>query len=418
MMKNTTFKKIVCSLLFVSLIFASVVALTFVVRPKLDTKIYGYKHATATQIMGESKNTVDVLVLGDSLAFRSTSPLRIWQNSGITSYVCATPSQKLFYSEEFLRLAFDTQSPKAVLLETNTIFRSFTVSEIMTNELETGLGFFRFHNRWKTLKEEDFSSALSVDYSQQNIQKGYKFTRRARKTDTTGYMSYSTDREPIESLNLRYVKRINDYCKKHGAKLILYSAPSVENYSYPRHNALKSLSNELECEYIDMNLLRKEIPINWKYNSMDKGDHLNYSGAIKVSDYLAGYLTELKLFDDKRQNASYSCWNTAVEELKNEKNIRDDETEQKIAKKFSIRAEKRQIEKQKKKLQGISGATDIGIPTNANGELASLTSTTAQSTAAVTQTTCESTEQTTSALKSKKKNKKSTQNKQPKTKTE
>lgn len=406
-MKNNVFKKIVCSLLFVSLIFASVVALSFIFRPKFNTKVYGCKHASATQIVGENKNTIDVLVLGDSLAFRSTSPLRIWKNCGITSYVCATPSQKLFYSEEFLDLAFETQKPKVVLLETNTIFRSFTVSEIMTNHLETNLGFFRFHNRWKKLKKVDITSALTVDYSQQNIQKGYKFTRRARLTDTTGYMSYSVDIEPIESMNKRYVKRISEFCKKHGAKLVLYSAPSVENYSYPRHNALKALSTELECEYIDMNLLRKEIPVNWKYCSIDGGDHLNYSGAIKVSDYLSKYLTRLKLFEDKRKNSAYSNWNASVQALEEEKKIKDDTSEEKFAKKLSIHAEKKRLKAEQEKLSKITGHVGVTLPTDAGGISRAETSTAAST---------ESTQKKKSTKGKKAKNQKASAKNQTKTK--
>lgn len=382
MKKNTTaFKRIVFSLLFVLIIVFSLVALTFLLRPKMNTKISGFKHETATQIIGEKENTIDVLVLGDSLAYRSVSPLRIWKKSGITSYVCATPSQKLFYSEEFLHLAFKTQSPKIVLLETNTVFRAFTFSEVMENRLETSLGFFRHHNRWKSLTKKDITGVLSVDYSQQNPFKGFRFTRRAEKTDTTGYMRYSSLAEEIDDINVRLIKRMNNYCKKHGAKLVLYSAPSVENYNYPKHNALRALANRIDCTYIDMNLKRKEIPINWRYSSMDGGDHLNYVGSMKVSNYLSKYFKQLNLFEDKRKNPEYSDWDDCYSQFVTLKKLKNDERETQRAKSRSEKNEQERLEKEQEKLRNATGNPSAILPTNPSGDLVTLPETTSNAAA-------------------------------------
>lgn len=368
-MKKNIFNKIICSLLFVSIIFSSVVALTFFVRPKVNTKAAGYKHASAMQVTAEDKNTLDVLVLGDSLAYRSICPLRVWQKSGITSYVCGTPSQRLCYSEEFLRLTFENQSPKIVFVETNAIFRPTDVSHVLTNYLERNLSFFRFHNRWKTLSKNDITSALSVNYSYKSDVKGYSFSRKARKTSTSGYMTYTTDVETIARLNEMLIKNINRLCKKNGAKLVLYSAPSVENYDYARHNALTDLAEKLGCEYIDMNLMRSEIPINWKYSSTDGGDHLNYVGAIKVSDYVAKYLTELGIFKDKRLDSEYAGWNASLQKFIDDNKIKSDESEAKRAKKRIIKNHLKRLQKEQEELRNATGNPSATLPsTTVNDE--------------------------------------------------
>lgn len=403
-MKKNLFNKIVCSLLFISIIFASVVALTFFVRPKADTKAAGYKHASAMQILGEKENSVDVLVLGDSLAYRSFMPLRVWQKSGITSYVCGTPSQRLYYSEEFLRIAFESQSPKIVLVETNAIFRNTDVSQILTNELERSLGFFRFHNRWKTLSRSDITSVLSVDYSQKNTLKGYNFTRKTKKADTTGYMAYTTEVEPIDTVNNWLIKQISRLCRKNNARLILYSAPSVENYSYARHNALVDLSEKLDCEYIDLNLLRSEVPIKWSYSSTDGGDHLNYVGATKVSDYFAKYLSELKIFEDKRSDEDYSEeWDAALQKFIEDNQIKSDKKEANHAKKKSIKKEIKRFEKEQEKLREATGNPNAVLPPNLLKKLERLTEAAEEFSSVSSSAKGDSSAEETTAEKSKKK---------------
>lgn len=198
--------------------------------------------------------------------------------------------------------------------------------------------------------------------------KGYRFSRKARKTSTSGYMTYTTDVETIARLNEMLIKNINRLCKKNGARLVLYSAPSVENYDYARHNALTDLAEELGCEYIDMNLMRSEIPINWKYSSTDGGDHLNYVGAIKVSDYVAKYLTELGLFKDKRLDSEYAGWNASLQKFIDDNKIKSDESEAKRAKKRIVKNHLKRLQKEQEKLQNATGNPSATLPATTPNE--------------------------------------------------
>ena len=341
---------------------------SLIFQPKGNSKESGMLDSTANGILGEPENTIDTLIIGDSEAYSAFVPLKIWTESGITSYVCATSAQVLCYSYEFLEKTFEKQQPRIVMLETNAIFRDTNVSQSLTNELEKSLGFFRFHNRWKTLTKTDITSALSVNYSCKSDMKGYRFSRKAKITDTTGYMAYTTDVEAIAHLNEMLIKRISHLCKKNGAKLVLYSAPSVENYDYARHNALTDLAETLGCEYIDMNLMRSEVPVNWKYSSTDGGDHLNYAGAIKVSDYVAKYLSELKLFEDKRLDPNYSEWIAALQKFNEEHKIKSDEKEAHRAKKKAAKNLREQLEKEQEKLQNATGNPSATLPATTPNE--------------------------------------------------
>ena len=58
--------------------------------------------------------------------------------------------------------------------------------------------------------------------------------------------------------------------------------------------------------------------MNWKVDSMDKGDHLNLSGAHKVTAYLGTYLKEQYQLSDHRSEEQYQEWNTLAVSYKEE----------------------------------------------------------------------------------------------------
>ena len=68
-------------------------------------------------------------------------------------------------------------------------------------------------------------------------------------------------------------------------------------------------------EYVDLNMLREQVPIDWQTDSKDKGDHLNYNGAQKVTTYLGGYLADKGIFTDHRQDSAYHSWDICAEQF-------------------------------------------------------------------------------------------------------
>lgn len=305
-------KRILCVLLFASLVVSSLFALSFVVLPRNNTKEDGIRNYNASGILSEPKNTINVLFLGDSESYRAIIPLQIWKEHGITSYVCGTAAQKLYLARDFLETAFKTQSPQIVVLETNEIFRKFTRSEVTTNRAESLFPVLRYHSNIK-LKNIKNLFDFKIEYTENVYKKGYVFSTKYSSANTSEYSLESTDSETIRTLNLNMVKKIKKICDDNAARLILLSTPSTVNWNYARHNSLALLAEELGVEYIDLNLMKKEVPINWKTDTKDKGDHLNHYGAVKVTTYLGKYFSSLEIFEDKRNNPDYSLWNESYE---------------------------------------------------------------------------------------------------------
>ncbi len=298
---------------FVLVLLVLLLASSLILQPKSNAKEAGMLDSSANGILGEPENTIDALVIGDSEAYSAFIPLEIWAKHGITSYVCATSAQILCYSYEFLQKTFEKQQPRVVFLETNAIYRSFSFSDIAIQKLSESLSVFRYHDRWKTLSLRDWS--FGVDLSSTEITKGYIYNNGVEPAKAENYMKKTDAAEKISSENKRYVELMKNLCEQNGAKLVLVSSPSPKNWNTPRHNAVKALSGELGLEYIDMNLMGRKIPIDWTRDTKDKGDHLNYSGALKATAFIGKYLEKQGIFEDKRNNGEYSQWNDAVSEF-------------------------------------------------------------------------------------------------------
>ena len=48
--------------------------------------------------------------------------------------------------------------------------------------------------------------------------------------------------------------------------------------------------------------------IDWKSDTLDKGDHLNLSGAHKITDYMITYLQEHYVLPDHRGDEKFTSW--------------------------------------------------------------------------------------------------------------
>ena len=105
------------------------------------------EEVSANGILGERRDSVDLLVLGDSEAYSSVSPMELWRDRGYTGYVCGTSSQTLDYTLELLTRALEDQRPRVVLLETNAIYRLVPAQKLVFTPLASRLSVFRYHDR-------------------------------------------------------------------------------------------------------------------------------------------------------------------------------------------------------------------------------------------------------------------------------
>lgn len=269
------------------------------------------RNAVETALLSEKKNSIDVLVVGDSESYTTVSPLQIWSESGITSFVAGQPGQTMAEMRHMLETALKKQRPKVVLVETNALYRDTRslsgIQDLLAERFSGWFPVFQYHNLWKLVGKSKPDREASW--------KGYHLGKETKACgNISDYMKKTDKVKQVSWINQAILGEICSMCQDAGAQLILYSGPSPSNYSMEKHNGLKQLAEARNISYIDMNMKADRIGIDWSKDSRDGGDHLNDAGAWKTTEYLLSQLKKLNLADH-RQDPAYSGWNTEAKQF-------------------------------------------------------------------------------------------------------
>ena len=296
-------------LVFAVLLWACSAGIQIIVR-NVSGSVSGRSRVFAS-VSAEKKNTIDVLVAGDSESYTSVSPMDLWDRAGIAAYDCGQPGQRIQETYYILKTAFRTQSPKLVLFETNTMFRDpgflKNVQLSLTEPLAYHFPVIKYHNAWKALFDGPGGPKKSY--------KGFEIRDKVVSYEgDEEYMKETKDKAQIPEVVRVYMEKIKRLCEKNGADLLLVSAPSPKNYNYKKHNSLEEYARENNLPYVDLNMKFRDIGIDWKLDSYDRGDHLNISGARKVTAYIGQYLADNYDLPDRRNDDGWREWDNLARE--------------------------------------------------------------------------------------------------------
>lgn len=296
-------------LVFAVLLWACSAGIQIIVR-NVSGSVSGRSRVFAS-VSAEKKNTIDVLVAGDSESYTSVSPMDLWDRAGIAAYDCGQPGQRIQETYYILKTAFRTQSPKLVLFETNTMFRDpgflKNVQLSLTEPLAYHFPVIKYHNAWKALFDGPGGPKKSY--------KGFEIRDKVVSYEgDEEYMKETKDKAQIPEVVRIYMEKIKRLCEKNGADLLLVSAPSPKNYNYKKHNSLEEYARENNLPYVDLNMKFRDIGIDWKQDSYDRGDHLNISGARKVTAYIGQYLADNYDLPDRRNDDGWREWDDLARE--------------------------------------------------------------------------------------------------------
>lgn len=312
--------------IFLSICVVLLRAISPLFVPKNNNEKSGIKYENARGFYGEDPKTVDVLAIGNSDLYSAMNPLQLWKDQGYTSYVCAEPQQNIFGAYYMLKEVLSCQKPKVVILEVDELFsksEAEDVDEAINNALKYTFPLFEYHSRWKDLKIEDFNDTGAY-YNTRMNSKGYLYHDTVKPYyDNYSYMNNKKKHTNITSTAKAYLKKFINLANENGAEVLFVWFPSATTATQARHNVVQKLADSYDIPFIDFNVNQYDTEFNWLTDSRDGGNHLNYSGATKMTKYLSRYLNENYDLIDHRENPEYDQWNKDYESFIKENKINE-----------------------------------------------------------------------------------------------
>lgn len=305
--RHNLIKMIAFVMVFVVIVGVLGVAFT----PKKSDPGSGITNSNARGFYGEPKNSIDVLILGDSNAYSACSPMYIWNKYGIPTYVAAEGFQNVTGASNLLDEVLTCQKPKLVVFDVNMLWTGKTTLKKVENNLKNMaykyLPLAQYHNRWKTMDVKDMFDAK--EYTYRSASRGQYLSMEVKPFTGQSKMAKTDAVEDIPEVSRVLLDKLISKCNENGIKMMFVETPTAKSWNYARHNAMVKYAKQKKIDFVDMNTLEGKYAIDWSTDTRDGGRHLNCEGAEKVSAYLGKYISEHYSFKDKRDLEKYVDWN-------------------------------------------------------------------------------------------------------------
>ncbi|MBQ8913523.1 MAG: hypothetical protein IJ054_05705 [Lachnospiraceae bacterium] len=279
---------------------------------RLDMVKYVTEHdSNYLSLMEEPEDSIDVLVLGDSLSYGMINPIDFWEKGGLTSYIAGQSGQIVPETYFELKNIMENQSPKVVIIETGILVHDFSTEMhiLIYQVMYDLLPVTKYHELWKVMLG-DTDDELKEHF------KGFRKREDIMAYEGGEYMIYTDEDKEIKGIGKTYMKKIKELCDDNNATLVLVSMPSPKNYNYEIHNGLTELADELGVEYIDFNLMTEELSFDWTAHMLDGDDHVNFFGTLRTSGWLLDYIINNYNFEKRTDEKLIEDWNNETDKYK------------------------------------------------------------------------------------------------------
>lgn len=282
----------------------------------------------------------DVIFIGDCEVYENFSPITLWEEYGITSYIRGSAQQLIWQSYYLMEETFRYETPKVMVFNVlsmkydapqstgsqsqreaynrmtldgmrwssskwNAIMASMTEEE---KERESQYSYLfpllRYHDRWSQLTADDFRYWFRRDTVSDNgylMQTGVKPLKDAHVERPLVNYDFGEN-------SWYYLNKMVELCKSKGTQLVLIKAPSLSPVWWPQWDEqIQTYAQEHDLLYINMLDHQDEIGIDWSQDTYDTGLHLNVYGAEKAAAWFGKILQEDCHVPDRRDDASISA---------------------------------------------------------------------------------------------------------------
>lgn len=279
----------------------------------------------------KDKSSHDVLLLGDCEVYENISPIVLWKDFGITSYIRGNAEQLPAQSYYLLEDALRYETPKAVVWSVGAMKNGEQEKETYNRMTMDGMRWsasklnaisatmlpdehvieyvfplLRYHTRWNDLSSEDFTYYF---YRPEVSYNGYYMRCDVRKAEEFPAERRMSNYDFPDS-SWEYLEKMEKLCREQGIQLILIKAPALyPTWPEQYEEQIKKYAEEKNLMYINY----MDADIDWSKDTYDGGLHLNLYGAEKLSGYLGRDLKDsVELSDHRVDETLSSIWDEKV----------------------------------------------------------------------------------------------------------
>ena len=282
-----------------------------------------------SQYYDEEKNH-EVIFIGDCEVYANFSPMVIYEETGITSYVRGSSQQLLWQSYYILEETLKYEKLKVVVFNVNAMRYDKPVSEAynrltldkmkwskqkyemikasMTDEENMASYIFpilRYHSRFDQLTKEDFEYLFK---EKKNTYNGFLINKNVKPVESLPTKRKLSNYQ-FSDITYSYLDKMTALCKENGIPF-WYDEYDAQIEDYANRNGLKFIN------FLD-NV--EEIGIDYTQDTYDSGLHLNLYGATKLSKYFARILQEdFDLTDYRNDEVVNSIYQERLNEYQEE----------------------------------------------------------------------------------------------------
>ncbi len=266
----------------------------------------------------------EVIFIGDCEVYANISPMVLYEEEGITSYVRGNSQQLLWQSYGILKETLKYETPKVVVFNVGAMRYGEPVSEAYNRlffdgmkwsreKLETlshsmtekeNLFYYlfpilRYHSRITELTKEDFTYFFK---SKKITHNGFLINQEVKPVGT-----FPTERklgkDDFDEICYKYLDQMRILCEEHGITFVLMKAPSLYPY-WPDvyEQRIQEYADKYHLDYYNFKEKTEKIGIDYSQDTYDGGLHLNLSGATKLSTYFSHILKEKYQLKDGRKD--------------------------------------------------------------------------------------------------------------------
>jgi hypothetical protein len=312
-------------LLVLALIIGSLFVLQRLVVPKYVT---GIVEGSLVEAYYAEKTGHDVIFVGDCEVYECFSPVALWNEYGITSFIRGSAQQLIWQSYYLMEETLAYEKPDVFIFNvlamkynepqkeaynrltldgmrlSATKIRAIRAS-MMPDEklLDYIFPIFRYHSRWSELTRDDIRYMFGKKPLFHN---GYYMRVDIRPVTTIPVGKKLPDYR-FGDKAYDYLDRMVELCAANDIELMLIKAPTIYPYWYDEWDQqMVEYAEQHDLVYLNFLDLIEETGIDFQTDTYDTGLHMNLSGAEKLSKYIGSFLMEQYEVPDRRNDLTLS----------------------------------------------------------------------------------------------------------------